>query len=321
METQANHVLIGAVTLLGALLAVALGLWSASYRTDAAWQEFEIHFSQAVTGLAVGSVVQYNGINMGNVRDLYLDPDDPSRVIALVRVESSAPVREDTTARLTVNGLTGVSFIQLRGGSPQAPPLASESGQAPVIVAEESPLQRLLDQSEDIASTASEVMLRLLDFLSEENAARVADTLDNIDTFTVAMAEEKDRVGEIVRNVEEGSARANEMLAEFGQALTEMRALMANLDGQVDALMPQLAADLQLSLERFASAAERVDRLLAENEQSINEFGNETLTQLGPTVTELRQLVRDLARAGSRFERNPARFLLGGEAPEEYRPQ
>ncbi|MEE4637301.1 MAG: MlaD family protein [Wenzhouxiangella sp.] len=321
METQANHVLIGTVTLLGALLAVALGLWSASYRTDAAWQEFEIHFSQAVTGLAVGSVVQYNGINMGNVRDLYLDPDDPSRVIALVQVESSAPVREDTTARLTVNGLTGVSFIQLRGGSPEAPPLTSESGQVPVIVAEESPLQRLLDQSEDIASTASEVMLRLLDFLSEDNAARVADTLDNIDAFTVAMAEEKDRVGEIVRNVQEGSALANDMLEEFGQALTEMRALMANLDGQIDTLMPPLAADLQLSLERFASAAERVDRLLAENEQAIAEFGNETLAQLGPTVAELRQLVRDLSRAGSRFERNPTRFLLGGEAPEEYRPQ
>src|SRR6056297_900754 len=101
---------------------------------------------------------------MGNVQDLYLDPDDPSRVIAVVRVGAEAPVREDTTARLTVNGLTGVSFIQLRGGSADAPPLANGSGDMPVIVAEESPLQRLLDQSEDIASTASEVMLRLLDF-------------------------------------------------------------------------------------------------------------------------------------------------------------
>lgn len=321
METQANHVLIGTVTVLGALLAIALGLWSASFRTNAAWQEFEVHFSQAVTGLAVGSVVQYNGINMGNVRDLYLDPQDPSRVIALVRVEASAPVRTDTTARLTVNGLTGVSFIQLRGGSADAAPLTSDSKKHPVIVAEESPLQRLLDQSEDIASTASEVMLRLLEFLSEENAARVADTLDNIDAFTVAIAAEKERMGEIVGNIHQGTARVNELVAEFSNALIEMRELMANLDGRVDELVPQLADDLQISLERFASAAERIDRLLAENEQAITEFGNETLSQLGPTVAELRQLVRDLARAGSRFERNPTRFLLGREQPEEFRPQ
>ncbi|MEE4297081.1 MAG: MlaD family protein [Wenzhouxiangella sp.] len=321
METQANHVLIGAVTVLGALLAVALGLWSASYRIDEAWQSFEIHFSQAVTGLAVGSVVQYNGINMGNVRDLYLDPEDPSRVIAVVRVDAQAPVREDTSARLTVNGLTGVSFIQLRGGSASASPLRGESGRLPVIVAEESPLQRLIDQSEDIASTASEVMLRLLDFLSEENASRVSGTLDNIDAFTVAMAAETDRVGAIMSDLSAGASRLEPLLAEFSALMGDVRGLVAGLEGQIDELAPELAADLQTSLERFASVAERVDRMLAANEQAINEFGNETLVELGPTIAELRRLIRDLSVVGSRFERNPARFLLGTERPEEYQPE
>ena len=321
METKANHVLIGGVTLLGLLLAVALGLWSASYRADAAWQQFEIHFSQAVTGLAVGSVVQYNGINMGSVRELYLDPDDPARVIALVRVDADAPVREDTTARLTVNGLTGVSFIQLRGGSPEAPALSSDDGSPPVIVAEESPLQRLIDQSEDIVSTASEVMLRLLDFLSEENADRVADTLDNIDAFTVALAEEKDLIGNILRNVNQGSERAGELADELALALADLRGLVVRVDGQVEQLLPQVASDLQSSLERFASVTERVDRILADNEQAIAEFSNEALTQMGPAVEELRQLIRELSRTGNRFERHPARFLLGGDQPEEYQPR
>jgi len=321
METKANHVLVGAVTLLGALLAVALGLWSASFRADRAWQEFEIHFSQAVTGLAVGSVVQYNGINMGSVRGLYLDPDDPGKVVAVVRVEAAAPVRRDTSARLSINGLTGVAFIQLRGGSPESPPLAYESGRRPVIVAEESPLQRLIDQSEDIVSTASEVLLRLLDFLSEENADRVADTLDNIDAFTLSIAAEKDLIGEILRNVREGSERANSVLAEFGEAAAEVGQLAASLEAQVDELLPALTGDLRVTLERFASAAERLDRLLADNEQALSEFGQETLAQFGPAVQELRRLVRELSRVGSRFERHPTRFLLGGDQPEEYRPR
>lgn len=321
METQANHVLIGAATVLGALIAVALGLWSASYRTDAAWQTFEIHFSQAVTGLAEGSVVQYNGINMGNVQDLYLDPEDPSRVIAVVRVEAEAPVREDTTARLTVNGLTGVSFIQLRGGSADAPPLDDGAGDRPVIMAEESPLQRLLDQSEDIASTASEVMLRLLDFLSEDNASRVSDTLDNIDAFTVAMASEADRVGGIMSDLSAGAAQVDPLLKEFSALLSDTRDLVMSIDGQVQNVAPELAADLQKSMQRFASVADRLDRLLTSNEQAINEFGSETLVELGPTVAELRRLIRDLAVAGNRFERNPAGFLLGGERAQEYRPE
>ena len=321
METKANHVLIGAATLLGVLVAVALGLWSASYRADAAWQEFEIHFFQAVTGLAAGSVVQYNGINMGSVRELRLDPTDPSKVVALVRMESRAPLRQDTTARLTVNGLTGVSFIQLRGGSPDSPSLVTDADQRPVIVAEESALQRLIDQSEDIVSTASEVMLRLLDFLSEENAGRVSDTLDNIDAFTVAMAAEKDLIGNILRNVQDGSERANVVLDEFGEALTALRHLTVSMDTQISELLPGLSADLQTTLGRFASAAERVDQLLADNEEALSQFGQDTVAQLGPAVQELRQLVRELNRASSRFERNPARFLFGGDQPEEYRPQ
>ena len=321
METKANHVLIGAATLLGVLVAVALGLWSASYRADAAWQEFEIHFFQAVTGLAAGSVVQYNGINMGSVRELRLDPTDPSKVVALVRMESRAPLRQDTTARLTVNGLTGVSFIQLRGGSPDSPSLVTDADQRPVIVAEESALQRLIDQSEDIVSTASEVMLRLLDFLSEENAGRVSDTLDNIDAFTVAMAAEKDLIGNILRNVQDGSERANVVLDEFGEALTALRHLTVSMDSQISELLPGLSADLQTTLGRFASAAERVDQLLADNEEALSQFGQDTVAQLGPAVQELRQLVRELNRASSRFERNPARFLFGGDQPEEYRPQ
>ncbi|MFU8832291.1 MAG: MlaD family protein, partial [Wenzhouxiangella sp.] len=90
METRASYVLIGAFTLLGLALVLGLGLWTARFQADAAWQEYEIRFDQAVTGLSVGSSVQYNGITMGSVRDLFLDPEDPRRVVAIVRLQAEA---------------------------------------------------------------------------------------------------------------------------------------------------------------------------------------------------------------------------------------
>ena len=82
MEPRANHVLIGAFTLAGAVLLVVGALWSAQWASEEAWQELEVHFLQPVSGLSVGSGVHYNGISMGSVRDLRLSPDDPGRVIA-----------------------------------------------------------------------------------------------------------------------------------------------------------------------------------------------------------------------------------------------
>lgn len=322
METRANHVLIGIFTLAGLALIVVLGLWSARFQAAAAWTDYEIRFGQAVTGLSVGSTVQYNGINMGSVKDLYLDPEDPRQVVAIVRLKSEAPVRTDTTARLSISGLTGVALIQLRGGSPEKPPLtAAPDEDLPVIVAEESPLQRLIEASEDIASTASEVMLRLLDFLSEENADRVATTLDNLDEFMAALGSEKELFGEIVRNAHQGSEQLVEVLTGASRAVDDIVMAMEGIEENVIAILPDLSSDLSETLNQFASLSRRLDQVIADNEQALSEFGTEGLAQFGPALQEFRFLIRELSRVSSRFERHPTRFLLGGDQPEEYQPR
>ncbi|NBD95557.1 MAG: MCE family protein [Gammaproteobacteria bacterium] len=322
METKASYVLVGAFTLLGFGLLLVVALWSAQYQTDAAWQEYEIRFKQAVTGLSVGSTVQFNGINMGSVRDLHLDPDDPSEVVARIRLESEAPVRADTSARLSVSALTGVALIQLRGGSPEEPPLTpGEDGSPPQIIADESPLQQLIDASEDIASTASEVLLRMLEFLSEENAERIGDTLDNIDAFTVALSSEKDLIASTLRNADRSSQRLVELLDNADSAIDDVSAVVSGVDRHLIERLPALSDDLSETLNQFESLSRRLDRVIAENEQSLSEFGVEGLGQFGPALAEFRQLIRELSRVSSRFERHPTRFLLGGDQPEEYQPQ
>lgn len=322
MEPRANHVLIGAFTLLGALLLVLGGLWSARWASDQAWQQLEVHFLQPVSGLNVGSAVQYNGIRMGSVRDLRLSPEDPGRVVAVIRLNAEAPLREDTTARLSVSGLTGVSTIQIRGGSPDSPDLKPPAaGGLPVIIAEESGLQRLIDTSEDIAGTASEVMLRLLDFLSEDNAERVGTTLDNIDDFIRVLNGESERVGEIVRHLHAGSA-------ELAPLVRDARAMIADLARSLEAIEPTLAeafpeaaAEFGRAMSRLAAAAERIDRMIQRNEASVSGFGDDVLTPLGPAVQEFRRLIDELSVLVERIDRDPAGFLLGGERPEEYRPR
>jgi len=322
METKAHYVLIGAFTLLGLALLLGIGLWSANYQSDDAWQDYEIRFEQAVSGLSVGSTVQYNGINMGRVVDLYLDPDDPRQVVAVVRLRAEAPVRTDTVARLSISGLTGVAFIQLRGGSPESDILVPPGdGSLPVIMAEESALQRLIDASEDIASTASEVLLRVLDILSEDNAERVTSTLDNLDAFARALTQEEDLIGETIRNAHQSSQALVEVLTNADRAINDVVVAMDGIETHLIDLLPELSEDLSESLNQFASLSRRLDNVIADNEQALSEFGAEGLAQFGPTLQEFRQLLRELSRLSNRFERHPTRFLLGGDQPEEYEPQ
>jgi len=322
MEPRANHVLIGAFTLVGFIVLVLGGLWSAQWASDEAWQELEVHFLQPVSGLNVGSTVQYNGINMGSVRDLRLSPDDPGRVIAVIRLEAQAPLREDTTARLSVSGLTGVSTIQLRGGSADSPRLKPERGrERPILIAEESALQRLIETSEDIASTASEVMLRLLEFLSDENAERVTTTLENIDAFTTALTGESDRLGRTMQNLHRSSEELVPLMQEMRGMVADLSASLERIEPALLESFPQAAESLREAMSRLAVTAERIDRLVARNEVAVAGLGDQVITPLGPAVQELKQLIDELSALTEKFERNPAGFLLGDERPEEYEPQ
>lgn len=320
MEPRANHVLIGAFTLAGAALLVLGALWSARWASQEAWQEIEVHFLQPVSGLNVGSSVQYNGINMGSVRDLRLSPDDPGRVIAVIRIETQAPLRQDTTARLSASGLTGVSTIQLRGGSSDSPPLQQDDGRA-VIIAEESGLQRLIETSEDIASTASEVMLRLLEFLSEDNAARVTETLDNIDNFTRAVSGESDRIGQIVGNLHRSSEEIVPLVQELRGAVGDLSVALERVEPTLLETFPEATEALRETMTRLAQTAERVDRMVAGNERAVAGFGDRVVTPLGPAVQELRQLIDELSAVAEQIQRNPAGFLFDRQGPEEYEPQ
>lgn len=322
METRAHHVLIGAFTLAVALFALLFGLWASKYTGESAWHDYEVRFTEAVTGLSEGGMVQYNGISIGNVRELSLAPEDPRIVVARIRVRADTPVREDTIARLAFTGLTGVAFIQLSGGSPDSPPLTAQPGrELPLIQSQESALSKLMSSSEDIATAASEVLVRLRNLLSDENAERIAHTLANVDAFTEAVSGEREQIAALVRNAATAADRLTVVLAGAERTLTRLEDGLEKIDASLIEALPEITADLRQTLAQMESLTRRADTMLAENEDALASFGSEGLSQLGPTLQELRQLIRDLGRLSQRLENNPARFLLGGDQPEEYLPR
>ena len=123
METRAHHVLIGLFTVIVVAAALLFGLWLAKSSSDRQFSEYQVVFNEAVSGLSQGSAVQYNGIKVGDVTQLKLDPKDPRKVLARIRVGGDTPVKQDTHAKLTMTGVTGLSIIQLSGGSPGSPAL------------------------------------------------------------------------------------------------------------------------------------------------------------------------------------------------------
>src|SRR6056297_4329602 len=152
METRANYVLIGAFALAGFLGILAFFLWFANIQLDRQFAYYDIHF-QSVSGLSEASDVRFSGLPVGQVVDVRLSPENDGTITVRVEVAAETPVRTDSVATLESQGVTGVSFVGIGPGTPDATLLTAQGrGDVPVIAAGRSTLQSLSEDAPELVS-------------------------------------------------------------------------------------------------------------------------------------------------------------------------
>lgn len=305
METRAHHILIGLFTLGAGAAILLFVLWMTKYGDDRNYQTFDIVFREAVSGLSVGSAVQYNGIGVGQVESLSLDPDDPRQVWARIRVAGTTPIKTDTQARLTLLNITGASGIELSEGTPESPLLTSGQGGVAVIVAEPSSLARLRGDSEELILSVTTLLDSANRLLSEENAAYITRVLDNLDTVTTALAQEQDTLRQGLQSVITAGQDISTLIARFDQQTSEY--------GE-----PLLASAVQ-TMTNIEQLSQRLDTLMSENSQALT-TGMQSFAELDPTIRDLRDTMRSFSDIVSRLEADPTGFVLGGDNIREFTP-
>ena len=147
METDKHYFIEGLFVIGFSIAAAFFAIWimGSGHRDDV---RYRIYFNESVSGLALGDPVKFHGVEVGNVDKLTLDPDDPRRVQVDVKLRKDTPVKTDTKASLELKGITGVVFIELNGGTPNAQSLvaATPEGEIPEIASEKSGLASVIDQ-------------------------------------------------------------------------------------------------------------------------------------------------------------------------------
>jgi phospholipid/cholesterol/gamma-HCH transport system substrate-binding protein len=198
METRAPYALIGLFVLaaIGAVFGFVYWLHNTGGLGERA--VYRVRFENTVSGLLTGAAVLFNGIRVGEVTDLGLNPENPREVMATIAVAAATPLRSDTRAGLEFQGLTGVPVISLQGGAPGAAPLPAANGGPPVIAADPSAGQSMTE--------AARQALRRLDDLLADNADNVKKTIANLNTFSGVLARNSDRVDTILSGLEKMTA-------------------------------------------------------------------------------------------------------------------
>jgi phospholipid/cholesterol/gamma-HCH transport system substrate-binding protein len=189
METRANYIVVGLFAL--AVIAGGFGFvyWFNSPSSGSERKRYEVVFDGTVSGLKPGGWVLFNGLRVGEVASLRIDPDAPRQVIAVIYVDKNVVLRQDTGVGLEFQGLTGFATIALRGGSATSPAL-----DPPILHAD-------LASSQDLSSAARKVLQRL-DTVVAANETSVRTSLKNLEVFTGTLANNANRIERIIANAE-----------------------------------------------------------------------------------------------------------------------
>ncbi|MXO47189.1 MCE family protein [Erythrobacter vulgaris] len=315
METRANYIWVGAVTL-AVLAALALFVvWIARW-DEGAQKDYDIFFAESVSGLANGSQVSFAGVPVGQVSEIVLWEKDPGFVRVRIKVKEEVPILVGTTA--TIQGsFTGVSTILLDGARSGAPPISCETTACtegvPIIPPKDGGLNALLSNAPLLLERLATLTERLTQLLDEENQGEIAGILANTNQMTAELAQ-------AAPQFERTMAELQVTLREASGALNEFENVTASTDRLLNQEGAQLANQLRTTLKQAGDASEELQGVLSEARPATRQLTESTLPAAEATLRDLRATSKALRDVTEKIDEKGAGALLEGQPLPEYEP-
>src|SRR5487761_685944 len=314
METRAPYVAVGAFVLAIVSLAFGSVLWLGRVEFSQVLERYYIFFRGSVAGLGKGSSVQYNGIPVGRVIDVRVDPDNIAQIQVTVGINTElVSIRSDARALLDTNILSGVSTVQIRGGTQDSPMLEPKPGHHYAIIKPaRSELEQVKASLPELTGELKSLAANLNALLSARNRQAVTDSLANIRTVTAALAAHSQDLGATLDNANAAVVALRSLLHNVDQSYSRR----GGLKGQASHALKAYAGGAR----NLAAPSRQLQLILAENRPGIRRFSQETLPGVNDLVSDAQHLVTNVNRLVDQIERDPTRLLFG-DRRRGYQPR
>jgi phospholipid/cholesterol/gamma-HCH transport system substrate-binding protein len=297
MDRNTNYVVVGAFVLLVIGMAVSFVYWYTDERDKRTYQHYEIYYDGSVSGLTAGSPVRYLGVDVGKVARIMLDPKNRKRVEVLADIEDSAPIDTRTLALLSLQGVTGLLFIDL-----EEDPKATSNGplpmgeRYPVIRSAPSDLDVLLRSLPALANHAIDLVDHMDQVFSEENVKNFKALLANTRVAS-------DKAPALVHEIEDLVANLRRTSDEVDTAAADFDRVTNNAD------LKTTLANIRRISESLSSASDRLNQFVTQNEPALARFSGQGLPELERLLHESRAAVRDIRDLSRSLQQNPGELL------------
>jgi phospholipid/cholesterol/gamma-HCH transport system substrate-binding protein len=299
MDRDANYFAVGAFVLLVIAMGVSFVFWYTDQQDRHSYQRYEIYFNGSVSGLTAGSPVRYLGVDVGKVFRIMIDPQQRNRVQVIADIETSAPIDSRTRASLSLQGITGLLFIDLE----QDPKVHSTAELVqglhyPVIVSGQSNIEALLSSLPDLTEHTVELVNRFNQVFSDDNVKAITETLDNARQASA-------RLPNTLRDLQELVTDVRHTMQGVQGATVDLRAVITEATPGVEAAV----GNIQKISDNLERTSERLDGFVAENQPGLSRFTKQSLPELEQLLRESRQAAREFRDLSRSLKANPSQLI------------
>jgi phospholipid/cholesterol/gamma-HCH transport system substrate-binding protein len=299
VEREAKYAAVGAFVLLVIGMAALFVYWYADSRDARDYTRYEVYFDGSVSGLTRGSTVRYLGVDIGRVVAMRIDPRSATRVQVIVDIDSTAPVSKETVAELSLQGVTGLLYIDLPGkAGTKRLSAAVPSERHPVIRSVRSNFDAFLATLPEVVSQASEVARRLNLMLSDANVVAVTRTLENFDLASRALPGTMLEINSVAKDLRKMSS--------------DLTSVAATLHATTDATAPEITATLRrvrVVADNLASTTAKLDQAIQDNSADVRGFARDGLPEFERLLRDSREAAAEVQALARSLREDPSQLI------------
>lgn len=302
MESKTNYTIVGLIVLILAAGLLSVSLWLSVGFNQKTYEYYTVYLHEAAAGLSEDSPVKFNGVQVGFVKKIRLNQNDPRQVEIVLGVEDGTPITTSTTATLISQGITGVTYVGLSASSSELTPIQKMPGEPyPVIPARPSLFNQLDSILKEVSENVNKVSDHVQRIFNEENATYIKNTLANVERVSTVMANNS-------QNIDHSLQSANLFLKN-----------MANISND----LPSVVKELKVGIHKFSLLADNMSQA-GRNVSSTMIAGKNTIDKISqqaipPTVILLQRLnviSANLEQVSNELRQNPSVIIRGTKPPK-----
>ncbi len=280
METKVNYTRVGAFVILFGTLFILIAIWLSFGLHSQKYTTYLAYFRGSVSGLNDNAVVRYNGVPVGYVSAIHLVPSNHQAVLLEMKIESRVFISSDSIARLQSQGLTGIAYVELLGGSPQAPRLLPQKGEKFAVLRTEVPF------------SLNNMGASFRELLSPENIANISKTMANLQKVTSVFALDSEKLDILITNLSKTSEEMPKTIDNFNKAAQSLQGMSGSVE----------------------QASNQVSLTMQDGRVALQGLADQAMPETVMALADLRQLLVSIQQLNMLLQQNPA-VLLRGKKP------